>query len=147
MDAPITRRAEAREIFDLRHAVLRPGFDAADAAYDEDDAPTTLHFGCFEGERCVACLTLLASELDGEPAFQLRGMATAPDRRASGLGAKLLSFTEQYVRAHTPVRRLWCNARTPAVGFYQRHGWTATSDPFDIPTAGPHVRMSRQLPH
>lgn len=143
--APVTRRAEIREIFDLRHAVLRPGFDAADAAYPEDQEPATLHFGVFEAARCVACVTLLPSEHDGEPAYQLRGMATAPDRRARGLGAQLLIFTEQYIADHTPRRLLWCNARTAAAGFYQRHGWHLTSAPFDIPTVGPHVRMIRQL--
>ena len=41
--------------------------------------------------------------------------------------------------------QLWCNARTPAVGFYQRMGWAVVSDVFEIPTAGPHVRMTKRL--
>ena len=35
--------------------------------------------------------------------------------------------------------------RAPAVPFYQRAGWTVVSDVFDIPTAGPHHRMTRDL--
>jgi hypothetical protein len=42
---------------------------------------------------------------------------------------------------------LWCNARRtiPAAGFYQKQGWTIVSDIFEIPTAGPHVKMSKRL--
>ncbi|QNN22746.1 GNAT family N-acetyltransferase [Planctomycetales bacterium ZRK34] len=145
MPTPVTRTACAREIIALRHAVLRPGFDVADAVYPEDDDPTTLHFGCFEADRCVACVTLLPSELDSEPAYQLRGMASAPDRRGQGLGAALLDFTEQHVITRTPIRLLWCNARTSATGFYQHHGWRIISDQFEIPTVGPHFRMCKQL--
>jgi GNAT superfamily N-acetyltransferase len=40
---------------------------------------------------------------------------------------------------------LWCNARAPAIGFYARNGFTTKGGFFDIPTAGPHVRMLRPL--
>ena len=35
----------------------------------------------------------------------------------------------------------WCNARTTAIGFYEQAGWSTATDVFDIPTAGPHVKM------
>jgi hypothetical protein len=40
---------------------------------------------------------------------------------------------------------LWCNARVPAVPFYREMGWAVVSEPFEIPTAGPHVRMVKRL--
>jgi predicted GNAT family N-acyltransferase len=40
---------------------------------------------------------------------------------------------------------LWCNARTPAVRFYQKQGWTPVGEEFDVPLAGPHVRMFKRL--
>jgi len=42
-------------------------------------------------------------------------------------------------------RLLWCNARVPAVGFYESLGWRVVSERFEIPTAGPHVKMVRRL--
>jgi predicted GNAT family N-acyltransferase len=49
---------------------------------------------------------------------------------------------EAYAAEHGATR-LWCNARTPAVGFYERHGWTTVGEEFDVPPIGPHYRMVR----
>jgi ribosomal protein S18 acetylase RimI-like enzyme len=73
-------------------------------------------------------------------------MAVSPEVRGRGVGQALLEFLESGLRAESPVRQLWCNARTPAVGFYERQGWRVVSEVFDIPTAGPHVRMVKRLP-
>ena len=32
-----------------------------------------------------------------------------------------------------------------AVGFYERNGWRLASPEFEIPTAGPHHKMTRHL--
>ena len=60
----------------------------------------------------------------------------------AGVGAQLLLALEHWVREpESPTRLLWCNARVPAVPFYQKHGWQVVSEPFEVPTAGPHVKM------
>jgi GNAT superfamily N-acetyltransferase len=71
-------------------------------------------------------------------------MATAERVRGTGVGAALLRAVEAHVLA-SPPRLLWCNARVSALGFYARHGWRVDSEEFDIPTAGPHRRMSKLL--
>jgi GNAT superfamily N-acetyltransferase len=71
-------------------------------------------------------------------------MATDEALRGTGLGMQLMQEAERFVR-QTDVRLLWCNARVPAIGFYLRAGWEVVSPEFDIPTAGPHVRMLRKL--
>ena len=40
---------------------------------------------------------------------------------------------------------LWCNARVPYVPFYEAMGWRVVSGQFEIPTAGPHVKMLKRL--
>ncbi|MBA3707750.1 MAG: hypothetical protein H0W83_02890 [Planctomycetes bacterium] len=62
----------------------------------------------------------------------------------AGAGAALLVVGDRMVRA-CGVRMLWCNARTSAIGFYQKQGWTVVSAVFEIPVAGPHVRMTKAL--
>ena len=37
---------------------------------------------------------------------------------------------------------VWCNARTPARGFYERYGFVAEGEEFELPDIGPHFRMS-----
>lgn len=132
-------------VLPLRHAVLRAGLPPETAVFPGDDAPTTRHVAAVNDTGdVIGCLTLHLNSWNGTPAYQLRGMATAPDYRGKGLGRALLTSAEDFVRT-TPIRTIWCNARTPAAGFYTAMGWHIVSEPFDIPTAGPHVKMLREL--
>lgn len=144
--AVIVRRAAAEEIFDLRHAVLRQGLPREEAIFPGDDEPTARHYAALAGAAVVGCVTLHAAPWEGEPAWQLRGMATAPEYRRRGVGRLLLRLLEADVLSDAAAPRLlWCNARTPYLGFYESFGWRVVSDVFEIPTAGPHVRMVKRL--
>ena len=72
-------------------------------------------------------------------------MAVNAEAQKSKVGTRLLQFAERFVLAQNYSSLLWCNARVPASGFYQRHGWTIISDPFDVPDAGPHVKMMKRI--
>jgi len=133
------RRATLNEIIELRHDVLIVGTTRTSAAFTGDDEPTTLHVGAFDGERCVACASLMAAAFEGRPAHQLRGMAVDQAYRGTGLGGRLLQFCEQQVEG-----LLWCNAREHAVGFYERHGWATVGEPFEIEGVCMHLRMVRR---
>ena len=140
------RRADLEELVDLRHAVLRQGLPRAEAIFPGDDAATSRHYGAFRGREVLCCATLHASDWDGEPAWQLRGMATVPQARRTGLGRRVLKGIEDDLRKDAGgVLLLWCNARVPAVAFYREMGWEVVSAEFEIPTAGPHVRMMKRL--
>ena len=82
--------------------------------------------------------------LDAEHA-EIKSMHTAAAARGRGVGRAMLAFVERTLREETPVRQMWCNARVPAIGFYERLGWRVVSERFEIPTAGPHVRMTKLL--
>ena len=137
------RLARPDEVIDLRHAVLRAGLPRETAIFNGDDDAATRHFVATSAGEVVGCVTLLPSVFDDQPAWQLRGMAVASALQRSGVGAQLLAAVERFVACDQSRKCLWCNARVQASGFYQRHGWTIVSDPFDIPNAGPHVRMVR----
>ena len=141
------RRARLAEVIDLRHAVLRQGLPRDAAVFEGDEAPTTRHYGAFAGGEAVCCATLHAVPWEAEPAWQLRGMATAPHLRGKGVGRELMEVIESELlrEASSVPRLLWCNARVPAAGFYQTLGWRIVSDEFEIPTAGPHFRMVKRL--
>lgn len=138
---PLCRPVSVDEILDLRHRLLRDGLPFDAARFDHDLDETTRHYGAFQGDRLVCCLTLLESVWQNRPAWQLRGMATERDMQGTGVGRTLVEFATSDVRAIAPERIFWCNARTSAQGFYARLGWTVESEPFDIPHAGPHVKM------
>jgi len=139
------RAAAFDEIVDLRYEVLRAGLPREAAIFEGDSAATSRHYGAFVDGRNVGCTTLHLNHWLDEPAWQLRGMATAPDFRGAGVGQELLAFVEADILETHPVHLLWCNARVPAIRFYQRFGWQIVSEEFEIPTAGPHVRMVKRL--
>ena len=144
MSPPVhIRFAAAREVIDLRHAVLRAGLGRETAIFKGDEEAGTRHFVATSSGEVVGCVTLLPSTFEGRPAWQLRGMAVTPALQRSGVGAQLLKAVERFVASDPSRQLLWCNARVPASGFYQRHGWRIVSDVFEIPSAGPHVRMVR----
>lgn len=144
-EAIVFRRTGVERLLPLRHRELRAGLAFEAARFEADDEPSTFHFGAFLGEENIGCASFMLNGLEGEPAYQLRGMATRADLAGCGIGRALLAFALRTLRDETAVRRLWCNARVPAVGFYQKQGWAVVSDLFQIPTAGPHYRMTRML--
>jgi GNAT superfamily N-acetyltransferase len=87
----------------------------------------------------------MASEWEGEPAYQLRGMATAPGWQRRGLGKNLLVYSENSIADLGVGSIIWCNARLGALDFYLRQGWTRASEVFEIPGVGPHYRLSKTL--
>ena len=139
------RCGQTEEIIDLRHAILRAGLPRELAYFDGDDEPTTRHIVAELDGNVVGCATILRRPWEGRPAWQLRGMAVIPALRGQSLGSRLLAETERLAREERFSDQLWCNARTPAVPFYERHGWTVASDAFHVEHAGPHVKMTKHL--
>jgi len=141
-------QAEIREIgvsetLPLRLRILRPGRPIESACFPGDDSPETRHFGAFEGghlQGIASVFRVKMPERPGVPAFQLRGMATAPETRGAGLGRALFKACMAYAQEKR-AGLIWCNARKTAVGFYQRLGFTILGEEFEIHDVGPHFRM------
>jgi GNAT superfamily N-acetyltransferase len=141
------RRASLDEILPLRHAELRPGLPLDAARFDGDDEPDTRHFGAFlrATGAPVACVSCMRRPRDGQDAWQVRGMATRGDLVRRGIGRALLRHALAALREEGEPDLLWCNARVAALGFWERGGWRAVSDVFDIAGVGPHRTMERRL--
>lgn len=134
----------AEVIRPLRWRVLRPDQPFAEAVYPGDDAPDTFHVAVRSGGDVLACASFYREPApDGREGWRLRGMASATPGRGYGSTALTFGLAEVQRRGG---RLVWCNARLPAVPFYQRHGFTVTSAEFDIPPIGRHVVMERVLP-
>ena len=127
------------EIVPIRHEVLRAGLPAETALYPEDDSPQVFHLAERELDgSIIACVTFFPDDLNGEPAWRFRGMATLESRRNTGIGGRLLDAGVDEV-AKRGGTRVWCNGRSMACAFYLRHGFEIISEEF---TAGPH-----NIPH
>jgi ribosomal protein S18 acetylase RimI-like enzyme len=124
----------------LRQRVLRPHESLEELASHE---PPGVHaVGAFAGEELIAVGFVCP---DGEPGeWRVRGMATAREYRGRGAGAAILEQLVDHARARGATR-VWCNARTPALGLYERAGFERESDEFEIPGIGPHFVMARRV--
>lgn len=135
------RRVAVEAILPLRHRILRAGLPFDTARFDGDYETTTRHYAALSGDAVVGCLSLMPSEWEGRPAWQLRGMAADGHVQGRGLGRRLLQVAVGEAARDEPGWIFWCNARTSAIGFYEKLGWQVRSEPFDVLTAGPHVKM------
>jgi GNAT superfamily N-acetyltransferase len=126
----------------LRQSLLRPHESIEQLAAGEPADAYAV--GAFEGEESTPLAVGFVSP-DGPPgSWRVRAMATVPQSRGRGLGAAVLEQLVDHARANGAVR-VWCNARTPARAFYERAGFRATSDEFELPPIGPHFVMERRL--
>jgi GNAT superfamily N-acetyltransferase len=141
--------AKLSEILPLRQRVLRIGFDIEQAKFPGDENPTTLHAAVFDHANAISCATLMLDPWDDQPAWRLRGMTTDSGWQSRGIGTALLQYLIDWAITDPPIFQpisiFWCNARVPAIAFYERLGWTVASDEFVFPTAGPHRKMVRRL--
>ncbi|MGZ8599242.1 MAG: GNAT family N-acetyltransferase [Actinomycetota bacterium] len=141
------RPAALEGIREIRHLVLRPHQRPEDLVYDGDAAPDSLHLGAFEDGRLVAIASVSRQPPPGSDdpaAWRLRGMATLPEARGRGIGARLLEGCVAHVRSQGGSL-VWCNGRIGATPFYVRHGFEIERGPFDLPGLGPHHELRRVL--
>ena len=134
----------------LRQAVLRPYLGGVRFILDDDRLPTTVAFGAVTPDDQVLAVARLTPEqppfdAGHRPSWRLRGMATSPEARNRGVGAKLFQALVGHLAA-SGGGILWCNARLAARRFYESGGMEALGEPWDDPDIGPHVVMWRDVP-
>ena len=131
----------------LRHAVLRPHQSPDQMAFAGDDHPDAGHFAAVVGGETAGVVSVTPEPRPGDDLpgqWRLRGMATADGHRGTGVGSKLVAAAVEHCRGRGG-RVVWCNARTSAAGFYERHGFARVGGEFELPDVGPHVVMTREL--
>ncbi len=140
--------ADAAATRELRRAVLRPAWPPGSVMPGDDD-PDAVHIAAYAGAGLVGAALIRPRPCPVRPeeerAWQLRGMATAPERQRQGIGGVVLNAAiAEVLRRHG--RLIWCDARTTAARFYARHGFTAEGPEFIHAESGlPHYRMWRRL--
>lgn len=137
----------AAETRPLRHAVLRPHQPITACVYPGDEAPTTGHFGVYEGQTLIGVASVFEEAPPHDPrapGWRIRGMAVRPTHQGKGVGGALLEACLQHARA-AGGSCVWCNARQTAARFYSHHGFERQGEPFDLPGIGPHFVMVRRL--
>jgi len=144
----------AEQTIPLRGKVLRPHHQSMeDCQFPGDHLPLAGHFGAKSADgEIVGIATIHPEALPDHPGIQtlekkldhvegavwrLRGMATDDRCRGQGCGGEVLQACITHARKHG-AKIIWAHARTPALRFYQRHGFQALGDEYTMPGVGPH---------
>ena len=140
---------QAEDTHPLRRAVLRTGTPSDDVVFDGDELDTTFHLGMRAADGALVAISTWLQrpypDRPGDPAFQLRGMATVEALRGEGLGASMLAAGIERCRAAGAVL-VWARARDAALPFYARHGFTAIGLGYvDLTTALSHHDVIREI--
>jgi len=141
------REISAEQTRPVRQRVLRPHQRPEELVYPGDDDADTFHLGAYdESGTLLAILSMYRhaqapADPESEPkAWRIRGMASIPEARGSGLGRQLVEIARERVWAisRDPI---WCNARESAFGFYHKLGFEIVGGIFEIEGIGPHAVM------
>jgi predicted GNAT family N-acyltransferase len=100
---------------------------------------TALHLVALDGGDVVGTCRMLTSGVS----WRLGRMAVRVDRRADGIGRKLMDLAHREARA-AGARRVSLAAQMPVQGFYERQGYISHGDVF-MEAGIPHVHMDREL--
>ncbi|MGZ4550805.1 MAG: GNAT family N-acetyltransferase [Blastococcus sp.] len=133
--------SDADATYPLWRDVLREGRPVARL----EDPPGTFHLAARTPDGQVVGVVRFSPapcpwRPDARAPWQLRGMATAPAVRGAGTGRVLVAEGLRRIGA-CGGDLVWCDARVPAVGFYERMGFVVVTDEFGKPEGGPHRGM------
>lgn len=83
------------------------------------------HFGAFMDNQLVGVVSLFQN---GDN-FQFRKLAVDETAQGKGIGKAMLNHLIDFVTTGN-AKRLWCNARVSAIGFYLKFGFVHTGQLF-----------------
>lgn len=141
------KQIDAKDTFNIRQKILRPHGSKEECSFPGDNDDLSFHLGAYVDEKLVSVASFYMDNhpsIEAEYQFRLRGMATSDDNRGQGMSSALLRTAFPLITKNH-VNTLWCNARISAVGFYEKVGFSAIGEEFEIEGIGPHVLMIKEL--
>ena len=150
------RLVELDATFELRRDVLRPWLTPETARATYAGSGEHFHVGALMDGRVISTVAFAVeahpdySGEFGSVQWRLRGMATFPEHQGAGLGGQVLEFGIEELAKRMGARGeqsavVWCNGRTGAQRFYERHGFRAIGELFETPGTGPHYVFWRKV--
>ena len=146
MNNPTLKRITAQEARPHRQEISRKGQPPSALTYAKDDNLETMHFAIAEGDEILAVASLEYDPfpLNGESAWRMRGVGTYAKARGRGYGKMLTQASIDHALSQG-AKYIWCNARVAAIPFYTASGFTQHGEKFEIPGAGSHYMIYREI--
>ena len=141
------QKIASTETYPVRHIVLRAGKPIESCQFQGDELETTNHFGYYINNQIIGVISIFEinnKQFLVQKSFQIRGMAVLPSFQKQGIGEALVKESEKFCTTQK-ANLIWFNARTTAVGFYQKMGYEIVGSAFEINEVGPHFLMFKYL--
>ncbi len=159
-----------QEYFDVRYEVLRKPLGSPRGSELLNDDNTAIHAYISVNNKIISVGRIALIATDGSvkdpvgsncpafeplanpdqqknlrPAVQVRQMGTLTEFQGKGFAAKILNALEQTAIQHWNARTGWLQARLAAIQFYEKCGWTAYGEEYDVNNVGLHLSMLKKL--
>jgi N-acetylglutamate synthase-like GNAT family acetyltransferase len=131
---------EYQQMVNLRNEILRKPLGLTFSAEELEEEKEDVLMGAFEDDRLLGCCLLTRMDVI---TVRLRQMAVPDNMQGKGIGKALMIFAENIAR-DLGYKKLCMHARTSAVGFYQKLGYSRTGGEFTEVTI-PHYIMEKAL--
>jgi len=99
----------------MRREVMYPG-ETIDFVKLEDDN-SGMHWGLYVEDQIVSVISVF----ERNRVIQFRKFATKASMQRKGYGTSLLQHVIHWAQTNG-MKSIWCNARKPAAGFYEKFG-------------------------
>ena len=128
------------QMVELRSQVLRKplGLDFTEEELDREKDEILI--AAFDEDEILGCCMLCKTD-DGE--LKLRQMAVKDEIQGTGIGASIISFSENLAR-DKGYHKIIMHARDSAIGFYEKLGYKVIGEPFTEVNLQHHL-MEKEL--
>lgn len=138
---PITEE-EFKQYFHLRWQLLRAPWNEPEGTEKDAIEDQCFHIMvCHNNNHCIGVGRL---QFNSETEVQIRYMAVAKSHQNNGIGAQIILALEEYARNRN-IKNIVLDAREPAIGFYQKLGYTLNEKTYLLFGQIQHYRMMKIL--
>lgn len=143
----VIKKISAADTIKVRQEVLRIGKPEESCWLKGDLLPSTQHFGLILSNSIVGVLSVYEQSInlfDSKHQYQIRGMAVLQAYQNQKFGQQLVLFAENEL-SKKKSEFIWFNARTSAIGFYEKLGYQTIGAIFPVDLIGNHVVMFKKM--
>ncbi len=143
----ILKKVENTDLYPLRNKVLRNNKGFKYCKFDGDENKDSVHFAVIKNKSIIGGVSLIKNNTNNIKSLisiQLRGMAVYKNYQKNKIGSLLLNKVESYCVKNN-IDCVWMNARSKALKFYLKNGYTKTKKSFNIDGIGKHYVIYKKL--
>ena len=132
---------EFKQYYNLRYRILRAPWGEPEGSEVDEIEDRCFHVISMDDQKVVG-VGRLQYNAAGEA--QIRYMAVEKEYEGSGIGRMIVNTLEQEAKCRN-INTIMLDAREPAVGFYQKLGYSVVGESYQLFDEIQHYRMTKQI--